>query len=54
VLIEGNLDQGRGSVADERVALLVVGVLKELLAEVVAKRILKEVSKLSTSRGNGE
>ena len=41
MLIEGNLNQRGRSVADEGIALLIVGVLEELLAEVVAEWIWK-------------
>jgi hypothetical protein len=39
MLVESNLHKGTSSVAHERVALLVVGVLQQLLAEVIAERI---------------
>lgn len=41
MLIEGNLNQRRGSVAYKGVALLIVGVFEKLLAQVVAKGILE-------------
>jgi len=39
MLVESDLNQGRSSIAHERVALLVVGILQQLLAEVIAEGI---------------
>jgi hypothetical protein len=39
VLVQSNLDERRGCIADESITLLIGGELEQLLAKVVAERI---------------
>ena len=49
MLVKGDRDHGRSRVADESVALLIVGELQKLLTEVVAKGVSHELDDVGSS-----